>query len=54
MARSGADDMARSESDHRSVIENGFYYDFDSPRATEEDLAKIEKRCKKLSTLMFH
>jgi threonyl-tRNA synthetase len=31
------------------VIENGFYYDFDSPRAfTPEDLEKIEKKTKEL------
>lgn len=31
------------------VIENGFYYDFDSPRAfTEEDFEKIEKEMKKI------
>lgn len=31
------------------VIDNGFYYDFDSPRAfTEEDFAKIEKEMKKI------
>ena len=31
------------------VIDNGFYYDFDSPRAfTEEDFTKIEKEMKKI------
>ena len=31
------------------VIENGFYYDFDSPRAfTPEDLEKIEKKMNEL------
>jgi threonyl-tRNA synthetase len=31
------------------VIENGFYYDFDSPRNfTEEDFAKIEKRMEEI------
>lgn len=31
------------------VIENGFYYDFDSPRTfTEEDFEKIEKEMKKI------